>query len=71
MTGPDPTSIYPLKDYTKLVFLKNFVKAANIIVGDYTYFDDRQNGPEQFEERNVLYNYDFAKVRFLFGSCQW
>lgn len=29
--GPDPNSIYPIKDYDKLVFLKNFIKASNII----------------------------------------
>ena len=68
MTGPDPQSIYPLKDYASLVFLKHFVKANNIIVGDYTYFDDRRNGPEHFEEYNVLYNYDFSKVKLIIGK---
>jgi virginiamycin A acetyltransferase len=68
MTGPDPHSIYPIKDDHKLVFLKNFVKASNIIVGDYTYFDDRRHGPEHFEEHNVLYNYDFAKVKLIIGK---
>jgi virginiamycin A acetyltransferase len=68
MTGPDPRSIYPIKDYTKLVFLNNFVKASNIIIGDYTYFDDRRNGPENFEEYNVLYNYDFSKVKLVIGK---
>lgn len=68
ITGPDPTALYPLPDYTKLIFLKNFVKASNIIVGDYTYFDDRNNGPEKFEECNVLYNYDFSKVKLVIGK---
>ena len=66
--GPDPNSIYPLKDYTKLIFLKNFIKASNIIVGDYTYFSDPGNGPEHFEEYNVLYNYDFSKVKLIIGK---
>lgn len=66
--GPDPKSIYPIKDYPKLVFLKNFVKASNIFIGDYTYFDDRRHGPEKFEEYNVLYNYDFAKVKLVIGK---
>ena len=66
--GPDPQTVYPMKDYDKLVFLKNFVKASNIIVGDYTYFDDRRNGPEKFEEYNVLYNYDFLKVKLIIGK---
>lgn len=67
-TGPDPNSIYPLKEYTSLVFLKHFIKASNITIGDYTYFDDRRNGPEKFEEYNVLYNYDFSKVKLVIGK---
>lgn len=66
--GPDPKTVYPMKDYDKLVFLKNFVKAGNIIVGDYTYFDDRRYGPDKFEEHNVLYNYDFSKVKLIIGK---
>ncbi|MBA3721450.1 MAG: CatB-related O-acetyltransferase [Parachlamydiaceae bacterium] len=68
ITGPNPNIIYPLKDYNKIIFLKNFVKSPNIIVGDYTYFDDRRNGPEKFEEYNVLYNYDFSKVKLIIGK---
>ncbi len=68
MNGPDPKTIYPIEGYDKLVFLKNFVKASNIIVGDYTYFDDRRHGPDRFEEYNVLYNYDFSKVKLIFGK---
>lgn len=37
-------------------------------MGDYTYFDDRRNGPEHFEEYNVLYNYDFSKVKLVIGK---
>ena len=68
MSGPNPNTIYPLEGYDKLVFLKPFVKASNIFVGDYTYFDDRRHGPENFEEYNVLYNYDFTKVKLVFGK---
>src|SRR6202022_2569285 len=60
--------LYPIEGYSKLVFLKNFVKASNIIVGDYTYFDDRRYGPEKFEEYNVLYNYHFSKVKLIIGK---
>ena len=66
--GPDPATLYPIKDYNKLVFLKNFVKANNIFVGDYTYFDDRRYGADKFEEYNVLYNYDFSKVKLVIGK---
>lgn len=66
--GPSPNILFPLKDDKKLVFLKNFVKSQNIIVGDYTYFDDRRYGVEKFEEHNVLYNYDFSKVKLIIGK---
>lgn len=68
MMGPDPESIYPIKGYTKAVFLKNFIKAKNIVVGDYTYFDDFRYGPDKFEEYNVLYNYPFTKVKLVIGK---
>lgn len=68
MQGPDPNDKYPMKSYDKLVFLKNFIKAPNIQVGDYTYFDDSRNGPEKFEELNVLYNNDFERVKLVIGK---
>lgn len=68
MIGPSPETLYPIPGYDKLVFLKNFVKASNIFVGDYTYFDDRRHGPDKFEEYNVLYNYDFSKVKLVIGK---
>lgn len=68
MNGPNPRALHPIEGYDKLIFLKNFVKARNIIVGDYTYYDDRKYGPEKFEEYNVLYNYHPEKVKLVFGK---
>ncbi|MEW5859165.1 MAG: CatB-related O-acetyltransferase [Cyanobacteriota bacterium] len=42
-------------DHRRVCFIKNFIKSPNIIVGDYSYYDDPID-PEGFE-RNVLYNY--------------
>lgn len=67
-TRPDPNTQYPLKGYDKLVFLKNFIKAPNIHVGDFTYYDDGRYGPEKFEEHNVLYNNDFEAVKLIIGK---
>lgn len=66
--GPSPHTLYPIEGYDKLVFLKNIIKATNIIVGDYTYFDDSRNGTEKFEEYNVLYNYNHSKVKLVIGK---
>lgn len=68
MIGPDSNSLFPIKDYDKLIFLKNLVKASNISIGEYTYFDDSRYGPNKFEEYNVLYNYDFSKVKLVIGK---
>lgn len=67
-TGPNPNTPYPIEGYDKLVFLKNFITASNIFVGDYTYFDDRKTGPELFETENVLYNYHPTRVKLVFGK---
>lgn len=66
--GPNPNEQYPLKGYDKLVFLKHFITAPNIIVGDYTYYDDRRYGAEKFEEYNVLYNYQHDRVKLIIGK---
>jgi virginiamycin A acetyltransferase len=62
--GPDPNRPYPMADWRRVCFIKNFVKAPNIIVGDYSYYDDPVD-PEGFE-RNVLYNY--GSDRLIIGK---
>ncbi|MCC5832276.1 MAG: CatB-related O-acetyltransferase [Chlamydiales bacterium] len=66
--GPDPKTLHPIEGYDKLVFLKNVVKAPNIFIGEYTYFDDRRYGAENFEENNILYNYHIDKVKLVIGK---
>jgi len=41
--------------FPQVGFIKNFLTKPNIIVGDYSYYDD-PNGPENFE-KNLLYHY--------------
>ncbi|MER7115328.1 CatB-related O-acetyltransferase [Saccharomonospora azurea] len=53
---PDPTTIHPLREHERVVFLKPLVTAPHIVVGEYTYYDDPHHATE-FETRNVLYAY--------------
>ena len=53
MTWPNPNEKFPIEAYQGLGFLKNFIQDPNIIIGDYTYYDDPE-GIENFE-KNVLY----------------
>ncbi len=66
MSAPDKNNPYPLKGYNKLTFLKNIVKNHNIIVGDYTYYDDFEN-VENFE-KNVRYHFDFVGDKLVIGK---
>lgn len=64
--GPNPNEPYPMEGFKRVCFIKNFVKKSNIIIGDYTYYDDPEN-PEDFEEKSVLYNYDFLGDKLIIG----
>lgn len=66
MHGPAPTTKFPLAHYDRLCFLKNVVKKPNIIVGDYTYYDDFEN-VENFE-KNVKYHFDFVGDKLIIGK---
>ncbi|WP_018476550.1 CatB-related O-acetyltransferase [Pontibacter roseus] len=65
MTGPNPNTLHPLPHHQKLVFLKNIIRNPNIIVGDYTYYDDLED-PHNFE-KNVLYHFDFIGDKLRIG----
>lgn len=66
MIGPDKNKKFPLENYDRLCFLKNVVKNPNIIVGDYTYYDDFEN-VENFE-KNVKYLFDFVGDKLIIGK---
>jgi len=66
MTGPNKDVKFPLKNHNRLCFLKNVVQNPNIIVGDYTYYDDFEN-VENFE-KNVKYHFDFIGDKLIIGK---
>ncbi|MEL7146300.1 MAG: CatB-related O-acetyltransferase [Bacteroidota bacterium] len=66
MKIPDKNQKFPLPNYDRLCFLKNVVKNPNIIVGDYTYYDDFET-VENFE-KNVKYLFDFTGDQLIIGK---
>ncbi len=66
MTGPNPNSIYPNPNIKQVVYIKNVITRPNIIVGDYTYYDDI-NGAEKFEE-HVTHHYEFLGDKLIIGK---
>lgn len=63
---PDPNTVFP-NEYHTSCFIKNVVKAPNISIGDYTYYDDAED-PAGFEKNNVLFNYPEFGDRLIIGK---
>ena len=64
--GPNPNAIFPNPKIPSLCFIKNVIKNPNIIVGEYTYYDDI-NGAENFES-HVTHHYDFIGDKLIIGK---
>ena len=66
MLGPNPNDKHPMKGFPQVCFIKNTVSNPNIIIGDYTYYDDPEDS-ENFE-RNVLYHFPFIGDKLIIGK---
>ncbi len=66
MNGPSPLNQHPMEGFPQVCFIKNTVANPNIIIGDYTYYDDPENS-EDFE-RNVLYHFPFIGDKLIIGK---
>ncbi|WP_121966910.1 Vat family streptogramin A O-acetyltransferase [Myroides sp. N17-2] len=66
MNIPDSNDKFPLEHYNRLCFLKNIITNPNIIVGDYTYYDDFES-VDNFE-KNVKYHFDFIGDKLILGK---
>ena len=67
MTIPDK-QIYPRTGDQQTIYLKNVITNPNIIVGDYTIYNDFVHDPVMFEQNNVLYNYPINKDKLIIGK---
>lgn len=63
---PNKNSVFPLENYDRLCFLKNIIKNPNIIVGDFTYYDDFES-VKNFE-KNVKYHFEFIGDQLIIGK---
>lgn len=60
--------IYPRKGDKQTVYLKNVITNPNIIVGEYTMYNDFVNDPTLFEKNNVLYHYPINHDNLIIGK---
>lgn len=59
---------YPRTNDTQTIYLNTAIENPNIIVGDYTIYNDFVNDPREFERRNVLYHYPINGDRLIIGK---
>lgn len=60
--------IYPRTGDLQTIYLRNAISNPNIMVGDYTMYNDFVNDPRDFEKNNVLYHYPINHDRLFIGK---
>lgn len=60
--------IYPRKQDKWTVYLKSVVDKPNIVIGDYTFYNDFENDPRDFQKNNVLYQYPINNDKLIIGK---
>ena len=59
--------IYPNSQFKTFCYIKSVVTNPNIIVGDYSYYENIDEGPESFE-KHVTHHYDFMGDKLIIGK---
>ena len=59
--------IYPNSQFKTFCYIKSVVTRPNIIVGDYSYYENIDEGPESFE-KHVTHHYEFMGDKLIIGK---
>ncbi len=62
------TKTFPRTNDYQTIYLNTIINNPNIIVDDYTIYNDFVNDPTQFEKNNVLYHYPINQDRLIIGK---
>ncbi|MDH6313473.1 virginiamycin A acetyltransferase [Parabacteroides sp. PFB2-10] len=60
--------IYPRANDSQTIYLNTVINNPNILVGDFTIYNDFVDDPTLFEKNNVLYHYPINKDRLIIGK---
>ena len=60
--------IYPRTNDFQTIYLNSVISNKNIIIDDYTIYNDFVADPMQFEKNNVLYHYPINNDRLIIGK---
>lgn len=64
----DSKIVYPRTGDKETVYLKPTITKQNIIVGEYTMYNDFVYDPTKFENNNVLYHYPVNHDKLIIGK---
>lgn len=64
MTIPDK-KVYPRTMDKTTIYLKNVITKPNIVIGEYTMYNDFVNNPIEFEKNNILYHYSINNDKLI------
>jgi virginiamycin A acetyltransferase len=67
MTIP-ANKMYPRTGDAQIIYLKNAITDPNIVVGDYTIYNDFVHDPRDFQKNNVLYHYPINHDKLVIGK---
>ncbi|MDL2222254.1 CatB-related O-acetyltransferase [Parabacteroides sp. OttesenSCG-928-N08] len=60
--------IYPRANDSQTIYLNTVINNPNILVGDFTIYNDFVDDPTLFEKNNVLFHYPINKDRLVIGK---
>lgn len=67
MMGPDKNQLYPNENIKTVCYIRNLPKKTNIEIGEYTYYSDNKNSPEEFYS-HIEHHYEFLGDKLIIGK---
>ncbi|MEG6521937.1 Vat family streptogramin A O-acetyltransferase [Desulfotomaculum sp. 1211_IL3151] len=67
MAGPDKKKLYPNESITTVCYISNLPQRPNVEIGEYTYYSDHHNNPENFYD-HIQHHYEFLGDKLIIGK---
>lgn len=65
--GPDNKKLYPNENIKTVCYIANLPKRKNVEIGDYTYYSDNHDSPENFYD-HIQHHYEFLGDKLIIGK---
>src|SRR5699024_12703480 len=67
MIGPNKNKLYPNGNIKTVCYISNLPKRSNVEIGEYTYYSDNKNSPEEFYD-NIEHHYELLGDKLIIGK---